>query len=98
MVIELFLFIIGQNMIILAFNILSFAIILYPILFFLERFIDFIKHIGKRVIHFFCWLIDGIIRLYFAVVNWIEKLIRTHKVSAITDGTNRSYWYISYYF
>lgn len=76
MVIELFLFIIGQNMIILAFIILSFAIILYPILFFLERFIDFIKHIGKRVIHFFRWLIDGIIRLYFAVVNWIEKHIK----------------------
>ncbi|MHA1674255.1 MAG: hypothetical protein ACTSYI_11590 [Promethearchaeota archaeon] len=70
--VELLLFLIGREQIVLAIIVTGLILILFPVIFYLENVIEFFKDILKGIIKFFQWIKDSIERLFFAIINWIK--------------------------
>ncbi len=73
---ELLLFLVGREQVVLAIIVTGLILILFPVIFYLENVIEFFKDILKGIIRFFQWIKDSIERLFFAIVNWIKVHIR----------------------
>jgi len=80
MIIEAFFFLVGQNLIILAIAITCLAFLMYPVIFFLDKFLEFIKHFAHYLATTFRWLVEKISMIFFSIVEWVKlhlKLVLT---------------------